>query len=388
MLRKNVTRTAVSILLTALLVVSLLSTALVVSCAQPAPAPKPGAAAPSPVPPAPAPPTASAATKPAASPAPAATVAQSKEPYGWPKTISIGAVSLKGTYYPTANGWAELAKKYYGITATPEVTGGSGANVNLLQTGQIEIGFISPDVGYDALRGLGDYKGKKVPMRAMLRGHGMMFHLLTLASSGIKKPEDMNGRSYMYNMKGSPANIAFAEALREFYKLDKVKALTMTTTEDSIYAAGDGTADVGQTMSFGATALVETAMTKDLYFIPLSADAQKFISGKLAWLEPMNIPKGTYKGLNNDVPSVGYNVTLYSMKDLPDDLVYMMTKAVLDHPDEFAKYHPRAVEWTVDNALKSPIAPFHNGAIRYFKEKGVWTPQMEELQKKLLQETG
>jgi hypothetical protein len=369
MLRKNVTRTMVSILLA-----MLLGAALVVSCAQPASTP--------------ATPTAAPATKPAVSPSPAATTAKPKEPYGWTKAISIGAVSLKGTYYPCASGWAELAKKYYGITATPEVTGGSGANINLLETGQIEIGFVSPDVSYDAARGLGDYKGKKTALRAMLRGHGMMFHLLTLANSGIKKPEDMNGRSYMYNMKGSPANISFAEALREFYKLDKVKALTMTTTEDSIYAAGDGKADVGQTMSFGATALVETCMTKDIYFIPLSTEAQKFICNKLAWLEPMNIPKGTYKGLNNDVPSVGYNVTLYCMKDLPDDLVYMMTRVVLDHQDEFAKYHPRAVEWTLDNALKSPVTPFHNGAIRYFKEKGIWTPQMEELQKKLLQETG
>lgn len=367
-----------------ILIALTLSVALVLgSCAKPAPAPSP---TPTPKPAPAATPTPAPKPTPAATPTPAAE--KPKEPYGWPKPISIGSVSLKGTFYPCASGWAELAKKYYGISVTPEVTGGSAANVDLLDKKQIEIGFVSPDVTIDAVRGKGDYAGKKVNLRVMLRGHGQIFQLMTLAKSGIKTPADMNGKTYMYNMKGSPPNISFGEALIEAYKLTGVKPLTMTGTEDSIYAVGDGKADVGQTMSYGSAALVETALTKDMYFISLSPEAQKYICSKLLWLEPMVIPKGTYRGVDSDVPTVGYLVGLYSLESTPDDLVYMMTKAVLDHLDEFAKYHVRAKDWSVQGSLVAPVAPFHNGAIRYYKEKGVWTPQMEELQKKLLADVG
>ena len=67
-----------------------------------------------------------------------------------------------------------------------------------------------------------------------------------------------------------------------------------------------------------------------------------------------------------------------------DDTVYRITKAILGHHTEFAKFHATARAWTADNTLEDPKIPFHPGAIRYFKEIGKWTPRLEALQATLL----
>ena len=253
-----------------------------------------------------------------------------------------------------------------------------------MENGEIEIGYVSPDVAYSAFRGIGNYAGKKVPLRAVLRGHGAVLQLFTLAKKGIKTPGDISGHSYMFNMKGSPANISYGNTLIEFYKLKDVKVLTATGTSHMVYSVRDGVADVSQTVALGASSLIETSLTHKMHFIPLSPDAQKYMVEKNPWMEIKVIPAGTYKGQDKDVPAVGYTVTLYTMRDTPEDLIYMMTKALLDHTDEFSKYHARAKEWTLESALQSPVTAFHEGAIRYYKEKGIWTSEMDKVQENLL----
>jgi TRAP transporter TAXI family solute receptor len=56
-------------------------------------------------------------------------------------------------------------------------------------------------------------------------------------------------------------------------------------------------------------------------------------------------------------------------KDLPDDLVYKMTKAIFDHQDFLVTVHKKAADMNLKDAVKVPC-PMHPGAIRYFKEVG------------------
>jgi len=46
--------------------------------------------------------------------------------------------------------------------------------------------------------------------------------------------------------------------------------------------------------------------------------------------------------------------------------------------------NPKFKEWSLQGAVKNPEIPFHTGAIKYYKEKGVWSGQLEERQKELL----
>jgi uncharacterized protein len=68
---------------------------------------------------------------------------------------------------------------------------------------------------------------------------------------------------------------------------------------------------------------------------------------------------------------------------LSEDTVYKVTKALFDHIKEFHTFHGVAKEWTLKETLDDPKIPFHPGAVRYFKEMKLWTPEMDKLQASL-----
>jgi TRAP transporter TAXI family solute receptor len=86
------------------------------------------------------------------------------------------------------------------------------------------------------------------------------------------------------------------------------------------------------------------------------------------------IPKGTYKQLTEDHKTVGvYNFAM-AHKDVPEDLVYGIMKAVLDNNAQMVKGHASAKETLVENWNRNTFLPFHPGAVRYYKEKGINIP--------------
>jgi TRAP-type uncharacterized transport system substrate-binding protein len=65
--------------------------------------------------------------------------------------------------------------------------------------------------------------------------------------------------------------------------------------------------------------------------------------------------------------------------------VYQVTKAIFDNLPDWTGVHPLARQWSLKKALQINVAPYHEGAIRYYKEKGVWTAAMDAKQKALLE---
>jgi TRAP-type uncharacterized transport system substrate-binding protein len=70
--------------------------------------------------------------------------------------------------------------------------------------------------------------------------------------------------------------------------------------------------------------------------------------------------------------------------DFPEDAAYLITKTILESQKELAAVHSEGKEWTISNTLKMPPAPFHSGTTKYLKEKGLWSPDLEKIQEKLL----
>jgi TRAP-type uncharacterized transport system substrate-binding protein len=62
-------------------------------------------------------------------------------------------------------------------------------------------------------------------------------------------------------------------------------------------------------------------------------------------------------------------------------------KSIFDHVEELLPIHPVARVW-VANPVASAVLPFHAGAVRYYKERKLWTDELEKKQKQLLLEAG
>jgi TRAP transporter TAXI family solute receptor len=85
-----------------------------------------------------------------------------------------------------------------------------------------------------------------------------------------------------------------------------------------------------------------------------------------------DIPSGAYPGIPRPVPVVAAANVLVADAALNDDLVYDIVRAIFDFGAELRAVHPAARELSLATAVAPVPAPFHPGAIRLYKERGVW----------------
>ena len=70
--------------------------------------------------------------------------------------------------------------------------------------------------------------------------------------------------------------------------------------------------------------------------------------------------------------------------DVTDEQVYQVARAILENTKEFRKYHRAGRLWNLERTARDPKLPFHNGVIKYLKEKDVWTDELEAQHKAML----
>src|SRR2546430_4959504 len=109
--------------------------------------------------------------------------------------ISIGTGGTGGVYYPLGGGLAALLSKYVpGVDATAEVTAGSIANLQLIDSGKSEIGFTMADAAWDAVNGLDKFSAKRVPLRTLAVFYPNRMHVVTIEGTGINAMKDLKGK--------------------------------------------------------------------------------------------------------------------------------------------------------------------------------------------------
>jgi TRAP transporter TAXI family solute receptor len=84
-----------------------------------------------------------------------------------------------------------------------------------------------------------------------------------------------------------------------------------------------------------------------------------------------DIPAKMYKGTDTARPSFGMVATVVVSADMSDATAYAITKAVFENFDDFKKLHPAVANITKEGSLRGDTAPFHPGAVKYFKEAGL-----------------
>ena len=314
-----------------------------------------------------------------------------EKPKHWPKTLSIG--SGTGTaYYAIASGLSKISESYVGVPLIPTKTSGGEETARLIHSGDLSMGFITPDVGYDGYRGIGNFKDiGKVPIRVFLQDFPLNYNLITLEGSGINSWSDIKGKSGYYRSRGSSVMELLWGATLKAYGLknsDIKKAMRFDRATEWINALKTGKVDFAiDCGSHPAAKWMELATTHPMKIMPVDDARLAKIMEVLPWTFPRKIPGGMYKSMPKDVNTAGFAVVVDCHRDLPDDLVYKLTKMSWVHYDEFKTYHPIIKLFSTKAVARTNFA-YHPGAIKYYKEVGVWTKKEDERQARLLEEIG
>ncbi|MGQ0524513.1 MAG: TAXI family TRAP transporter solute-binding subunit [Betaproteobacteria bacterium] len=291
--------------------------------------------------------------------------------------LSIATGGTGGVYYPLGGGMANLLSKYVpGMQATAEVTGGSVDNLRLIGTGKPYIALAMADASQDAYRGEDKFKGNKVPLRTLMILYTNIMHVVTVEGTGISTMKDLKGKRVSTGSPGSATEV-MAFRLIEAAGLDKDRDMRRERlgVSESANAMKDRKID-----AFFFVVGLPTSSVTDLASTP--GIKIKFIDH--ANLVPaMNkkydnlyvedvIPKATYAGMAADNKAAAVANILVTHEKMSDETAYNIVKTIFDKRPDLINVHKTAADIKLENqkASASPV-PFHPGAIKYFKEKGV-----------------
>jgi TRAP transporter TAXI family solute receptor len=293
------------------------------------------------------------------------------------QNISIGTGGTGGVYYPLGGGMAAVLSKYVsGMQATAEVTGGSVANLQLVATGKPYLAMTMADAGQDALQGKDRFTGKAVPIRTLMVMYPNRMHVVTIEGTGIAKMADLKGKRVSTGSGGSATEV-MAFRVIEAAGLDKDKDMRRERlgVAESANALKDRKIDAFFWVGGLPTAAVSDLANSPGVKIKLvdHADLVAAMNKKHGNLYVQDaIPKETYKGMDADNKQATVMNLLVAHQGMDEKTAYNIVRAVFEHVDELVRVHKEAMNFKLENQKTSatPI-PWHPGALRYFKERGV-----------------
>jgi TRAP transporter TAXI family solute receptor len=291
--------------------------------------------------------------------------------------LSIATGGTGGVYYPLGGGMANVFSKHIeGMQATAEVTGGSVDNMRLIGTGKAYIALTQADAAKDAVNGEGKFQGTKIPVRAMMMLYTNLMHAVTVEGTGINSINDLRGKRVSTGSPGSATEV-FAFRVLEAAGIDPLKDLTRERlgASESVNAIKDKKIDafffvVGLPTS-AVTDLASTPGTK-IKFIDhanlLPAMVKKHGNIYIADV----IPKTTYPGMAADNQATAVANLLVANANMSDQVVYNIVKTIFEKRPELIAVHKTATDIKLESQKPeaSPV-PWHPGAVKYFKEKGL-----------------
>lgn len=300
--------------------------------------------------------------------------------------VRIGVSSSGSVFYTLGIGLSSMLDKYAKISATAEPVGGSTANMFAIAADKVDFAIANAGASFNAFHGNKPFKDK-VAVRLIAQGAPNLRQIVVRTGSGIDKPGDLAGKTLIGKRPALPELGLITDALLKVYDIDpaKVKIISTTNTGEVVNALKSGTVDAAVIPgSAGAGYLQRMMRDKTIKYLNISKDKMKAITEMLPeYIRIAKLPANTYENQPEDLSVFGLATYLVAAARVPDDTVYNVTKTLFDHIDEFHGFHGAAKEWTLNEALEPPTIPYHPGAIRYFKEKDVWTGALQKSQAEL-----
>jgi TRAP transporter TAXI family solute receptor len=295
--------------------------------------------------------------------------------------VLIGTASPTGMYYALGGSICRLFNletSRHGRRCSEAPSSGSVANIESLGRGRLDIGIVQSDVLADAVAGHGVFarRGPVTDLRVLFAGHDEMLTLVAGRHSGVHTVADLRGRRINIGSAGSRERAGME---RIFTALGLVPAdlrevRELSSAEQSrAFCAGDLDVIV-YSVPHPNGLIADVTATCGGRLVHVSGGGIEAMIAELRQYDRAVIPGGTYAGNPDDVRTFGVRAVVVAGPRVTDDVAYEMTSAVFDNVQAFRRLHPAFGRLSVTEMVHVGVrAPFHAGAIRYYRERG-WLP--------------
>lgn len=292
--------------------------------------------------------------------------------------ITIGTGGQTGVYYVVGQSLCRLVNRNtgtHGIRCNAPSSGGSVANVNAIRGGEMDMGVVQSDIQYKAYEGVENFAdaGAFTDMRAMFAMHGEPLTIVARRDADITHVKDLKGKRFNIGNPGSGQRDtmdvvmnALGWTIRDFALASQLSA------SEQAAALGDNNIDAMVYVAGHPNGSIQEATTTvDSVIVAVDGEEIDGIIAEHPYYARASIPGGMYRGNDQAVDTFGVRATMVTSAKVPEETVYQTVKAVFDNFDRFKRLHPAFAELNEQEMIKESLSiPLHEGAVRYYKERG------------------
>ncbi|SDR75166.1 hypothetical protein SAMN05216271_0277 [Halopseudomonas sabulinigri] len=292
--------------------------------------------------------------------------------------VTIGTGGQTGVYYVVGQSVCRLLNRNseeHGIRCNAPSSGGSVANVNAIRGGEMDMGVVQSDVQYKAYEGVQNFQadGPFEGMRALFALHGEPLTIVARRDADITGVKDLKGKRVNIGNPGSGQRDTMDVVLEALgWTVKDFSLASELGAAEQAAALGDNNVDAMVYVAGHPNGSIQEATTTvDSVLVSVDGPEIDKLVGDRSYYAKAVIPGGLYRGNDEDVNTFGVRATLVASDQVSDETVYQTVKAVFENFDRFKRLHPAFATLKEEQMIKEGLsAPLHDGAVRYYKERG------------------
>jgi TRAP transporter TAXI family solute receptor len=301
----------------------------------------------------------------------------------------IGTGGVAGTYYPIGGLIADIISNppgarpcnkggscgVPGLVAIAQSSNGSVANVNAIDAGELESGFVQSDIAHWAYTGTGIFEaeGQVENLRAIANLYPESIHIVARRHAGIATVRDLAGKRVSLDEPGSGTLVDARIILDAFGLSEADLQAEYIKPSPAVSMIGDDQLDAFFIVAGYPTAsVVELASGVGADLVPIDGPEIDALLARHQFFAKDLIPAGTYEGIG-EIPTISVGAQWVVGAEVDEELVYGITKALWHENARMLldDGHAKGRSITLETALDGVGIPLHPGAKRYYREAGL-----------------
>lgn len=294
------------------------------------------------------------------------------------KFVTIGTGGQTGVYYVAGQSICRFVNRSaseHNIKCNAPASGGGVANVNGLRSGEFNFGIMQSDHQFKALEGVAPFaaEGAMGDIRALFSLQSEVFTILARRDAKIASFDDLKGKRVNIGNPGSGQRDTLEEIMRvKGWDNSVFKLAAELKPAEQASALGDNNIDA-MTYFVGHPngSIQEATTTTDAVLVPVTGAEIDALLAEKPYYTKAEIAGGLYPGNDAATPSIGGKAVLSTTAKADPEVVYQLVKSVFDNLERFKRLHPAFADLNAEDMIKLGLtAPLHEGAVRYYKERG------------------
>jgi uncharacterized protein len=290
--------------------------------------------------------------------------------------VNVGTAPPGGAFFVVGSALTEVLAASggeRGWQVTAEATSGSQENIRRLVQGELDFALSNAAITYFAVRGAEGWN-REYPMRSVMTLAPNVALFVAPAGGGVSRIADLRGRRVVIGPAGAGFEF-FVRPILEAHGVDYGDLTALNATQAaSVDMLGDGSAAAVFLGGAVPTAsITQAASSQNIVFVPFDENARTRLAAEYPFFSPATIPAGTYPGQQAEFHGLDVGSMHLITSDAQDEaLVYDVTRTLYEQRAQVVQKHPAGQWIRAENVVRDTGTPFHSGAIRYYREIGIW----------------